>query len=409
MSIGMELPKGFRFAGVACGIKSRQGAPDVTMIVADSECTAAGIYTTNQVVAAPVVLSRSRTPSQQFRGIIVNSGNANACTGTRGMNDAREMSRLAATALAEANPGAPAAHEDQWIVMSTGIIGRFLPMDKIANGIRQAAAELATGEQAYLNAADGIMTTDIARKIADREIRMPSGQVVCIVGMAKGAGMIGPKMATMLGCLITDATLSATQAQRLLQQAADRSFNCISVEGHTSTNDSLVLLATKPTDASPALDSQAEAVFLAALTELCIELAKKIPDDGEGATHLIEITIQGAANDADADRIARSVALSNLVKTAITGGDPNWGRIVSAVGYAGVPIKPEVLSLHLNGIHLFDRGEPLPFDAKQVSQSIKGRKLTEIALLVGYGSGTAKHWTTDLNTEYVRFNSEYST
>lgn len=407
--MGMELPKGFRFAGVACGIKSRQGARDVTLIVSDKECTAAGIYTTNQVVAAPVVLSRTRTPSQQFRGIVVNSGNANACTGSRGMSDAREMSRLAAEALADAMPEAPLVHEDQWIVMSTGIIGRFLPMDKIANGIRQAAAELATGEQAYLNAADGMMTTDIARKIADRKIQLPSGQIVCIVGMAKGAGMIGPKMATMLGCLITDATLTSLQAQRILQKSADRSFNCISVEGHTSTNDSLVLLATKPTENVLALNQADEAVFAAALTELCIELAKKIPDDGEGATHLIEITIQGAANDADADRIARSVALSNLVKTAMTGGDPNWGRIVSAVGYAGVPIRPEILSLHLNGIHLFDRGEPLPFDAKVVSASIRGRKLTEIELLVGYGSGTAKHWTTDLNTEYVRFNSEYST
>ncbi|MDZ4849198.1 MAG: bifunctional glutamate N-acetyltransferase/amino-acid acetyltransferase ArgJ [Pirellulaceae bacterium] len=406
----MELPKGFRFAGVACGIKSRQGALDLTLIVADNECTAAGVYTTNQVVAAPVVLSRSRTPSQQFRGIVVNSGNANACTGAKGMTDALEMSKLAASAVADKKlAGTTAAHEDQWIVMSTGIIGRFLPMDKIANGIRQAAAELATGEHAYLNAADGIMTTDIARKIASRQVKLPSGKSISIVGMAKGAGMIGPKMATMLGCLITDATFGADQAQRLLQQSADRSFNCISVEGHTSTNDSLVLLATKPTSDQPGLDESDEAVFSVALTELCIELAKKIPDDGEGATHLIEITIRGASSDADADRIARSVALSNLVKTAITGGDPNWGRIVSAVGYAGVPIKPEVLSLHLNGFHLFDRGEPLEFEAKAVSQSIRGQKLTEIELLVGYGRGTAKHWTTDLNAEYVRFNSEYST
>ncbi len=213
----------------------------------------------------------------------------------------------------------------------------------------------------------------------------------------------------MLACLVTDAPLVEMQAQRMLQRAADKSFNCISVEGHMSTNDSLVMLAQQPTNVSSALSGEDEDAFASALTSLTIELAKMIPDDGEGATHLIEIEVNGANNDADADCIARSVAMSNLVKTAITGGDPNWGRIVSAVGYAGVPIKPEVLSLHLNGLHLFDRGEPLPFDAKQVSESIKGRKLTEILLNVGYGGGTAKHWTSDLNAEYVRFNSEYST
>ena len=325
------------------------------------------------------------------------------------MNDAIEMGKIAARAVSASNPKLTVATEDQWIVMSTGIIGRFLPMDKIAEGIHAAAKNLASGEEAYMNAADGILTTDIARKIGNREVSLPSGMKVSIVGMAKGAGMIGPKMATMLGCLITDASLSANQAQKLLQRAANRSFNCISVEGHTSTNDSLVLLASRPSVDLPALDADDEKCFASALTELCIEIAKKIPDDGEGATHLIEIDIDGAASDADADKIARSVAMSNLVKTAITGGDPNWGRIVSAVGYAGVPIRPDVLSLHLNGIHLFDKGEPLPFTAAQVSDSIKSQKLTKIDLLVGYGAGKATHWTTDLNTEYVRFNSEYTT
>ncbi len=405
----MELPKGFRFAGVSAGIKSRAGARDVAMIVADQDCTAAGVYTTNQVVAAPVVLSRTRTPSQRARGLVINSGNANACTGEKGMQDAREMTRLAAAALAKNQSGVKAIDEDQWIVMSTGIIGRFLPMDKIAAGIEAAAKDLATGEEAFLRASDGIMTTDATRKIADRAIRLPSGKTVKLVGMAKGAGMIGPRMATMLACLITDAPLTSMQAQQLLQRAADKSFNCISVEGHMSTNDSLVMLALQPSATEPALTGEDEAHFACELTSLAIELAKMIPDDGEGATHLIEIAIEGATNDADADQIARSVAMSNLVKTAITGGDPNWGRIVSAVGYAGVPIKAEVLSLHLNGIHLFDRGEPLPFNAKEVSDSIKGRKLTEIRLIVGYGSGTARHWTSDLNAEYVRFNSEYST
>ncbi len=400
----MHLPVGFRFAGVVGGIKSRVGARDVTLIVSDSSCVAAGVYTTNQIVAAPVVVSRSRTPSNTIRGVVINSGNANACTGTRGHQDAVEMTKHAASAI---DPSGKLTAE-QFVVMSTGIIGRFLPMEKIKAGIIAAAMELDSTEQAFLNACDGILTTDIARKTSERRFRL-EGSETHIVGMCKGAGMIGPKMATMLAIIITDAPLEPTQAQRLLQSAANKSFNCISVEGHMSTNDTLVMLASQPTSSMPALTGTNELEFARQLNEMAIELAKKIPDDGEGATHLIEIRIQGANTDADADAVARSVALSNLVKTAIAGGDPNWGRIVSAAGYAGVSIRPDHTALKINGIPLFERGEPIAFDAPRVSQSIKARKLTEIDLQVGLGPGSAIHWTTDLNTEYVRFNSEYST
>lgn len=400
----MHLPKGFRFAGVSAGIKSRAGAKDVALIVSDTPCTAAGVYTTNQIVAAPVVLSRSRTPSNRLRGIVVNSGNANACTGTQGDKDAAEMTALAAKSVKLQGQSS----EQDFLVMSTGIIGRHLPMEKIRTGITQAATELGNSETHFLNACDGIMTTDAFRKIADRTAWSSQG-THALVGMCKGAGMIGPKMATMLAIVVTDAPLDCFQAQRMLQAAANRSFNCISVEGHMSTNDSLVLLASTPTEDQPALSDADAAIFEAELTELCIELAKKIPDDGEGATHLIEIQIRGANTDADADAIARSIALSNLVKTAITGGDPNWGRIVSAAGYAGVPIQPKRTALKINGLPLFDAGEPLPFDAKTVSQSIRSQKQTLIELQVGLGPGTATHWTTDLNSEYVRFNSEYTT
>ncbi len=402
----MHLPKGFRFAGVSAGIKSRAGAKDVALIVSEKPCTAAGVYTTNQIVAAPVVLSRSRTPSNRLRGIVVNSGNANACTGVQGDRDAAEMTRLAAEGLQASISGEMA--QDDFLVMSTGIIGRQLPMEKIRTGIERAIGELGSSEAHFLNACDGIMTTDAFRKIADRTAWSSQGNHA-LVGMCKGAGMIGPKMATMLAIVVTDAPLDRYQAQRMLQAAANRSFNCISVEGHMSTNDSLVLLATSPTEQTPALSDADAAIFEAELTELCIELAKKIPDDGEGATHLIEIQIRGANTDADADAIARSIALSNLVKTAITGGDPNWGRIVSAAGYAGVPIQPKRTALKINGISLFDAGEPLPFDAKTVSSAIRAQKLTLIELQVGLGPGTATHWTTDLNSEYVRFNSEYTT
>jgi glutamate N-acetyltransferase / amino-acid N-acetyltransferase len=400
----MHLPVGFRFAGVVSKIKTRADARDVTLIVSDTPCVAAGVYTTNQIVAAPVVVSRSRTPSNSIRGIVVNSGNANACTGTRGFQDAVEMTSLAASAI-DPSGGLRA---EQFVVMSTGVIGRFLPMDKVKAGIQAAAKELAATEQAFLNACDGILTTDIARKTAERKFTLGK-QPTHIVGMCKGAGMIGPKMATMLAIIITDAPLEPAQAQRILQHSANKSFNCISVEGHMSTNDSLVMLAAQPTAERPALSGADEATFANQLCEMAIELAKKIPDDGEGATHLLEIRIAGANTDADADAVARSIALSNLVKTAITGGDPNWGRIVSAAGYAGVPIRPEFTALKINGIPLFEKGEPLSFDATTVSQSIKKSKLTEIDLQVGMGPGTATHWTTDLNTEYVRFNSEYTT
>lgn len=398
----IEIPQGYRFSGVSAGIKTRVGAKDVSLIVSDKPCVAAGVYTTNQIVAAPVVLSRSRTPCDAMRGIVINSGNANACTGSRGQNDADEMTRLAADACGDAT------RSDQFLVMSTGVIGRFLPMEKIRSGIASAAQSLGPSESAFLDSVDGIMTTDACRKIASRHFQNARGDCR-LLGMCKGAGMIGPKMATMLAIVVTDAPLDPVDAQRALQAATNRSFNCISVEGHMSTNDSLVLLAARPSPTTPALQGSELCNFSGELTQLCIELAKKIPDDGEGATHLIEIHVRGANTDADADAIARSIALSNLVKTAITGGDPNWGRIVSAAGYAGVPIQPHRTALKLNQIPLFDRGEPLPFDAKQVSSSIRASKLTVIELDVGLGPGTATHWTTDLNAEYVRFNSEYTT
>ncbi len=397
----MHLPKGFRFSGVSCAIKTRPNTRDVSLVVLDESGVAAGVYTTNQIVAAPVVLSRSRTPSDSIRALVVNSGNANACTGTRGMNDAIAMTELVASQIG--------CRPEHVLIMSTGVIGRFLPMEKIRSGIVQASQVLAATETGFLDAVDGIMTTDAFRKTACLEMHCNQSDPIRIAGMAKGAGMIGPNMATLLGIIVTDAWLDPHSAQSLLKRVADHSFNCISVEGHTSTNDSLVLLCSGMASHRKPLDARDFDKFEESLTSLCIDLAKQIPDDGEGATHLIEIAITGAQSDADAHAIARNVALSNLVKTAITGGDPNWGRIVSAAGYAGVPIEPSHTHLQINGIKLFEFGEPIPFEASQVSQSIKSQKLTRIELQVGQGTGGAMHWTSDLNTEYVRFNSEYTT
>ncbi|MEZ6134562.1 MAG: bifunctional glutamate N-acetyltransferase/amino-acid acetyltransferase ArgJ [Pirellulaceae bacterium] len=406
-TVSTFLPKGFQFAGVSCGIKAKPNTKDVAVIWSDVPAVAAGVYTQNQVVAAPVILCRNRTPLANARGIVINSGNANACTGSQGDADAQRMCEL----LAESRAALPAAdatlQAEQIMVMSTGVIGRFLPMDKIAAGITQAARQLAATEQAYLDAADAIMTTDQGRKITTRQCQI-GDRTVSIAGMAKGAGMIGPNMATMLCCVTTDAPLASLQAQEVLTAAANKSFNNISVEGHTSTNDSMLLLANGASGGEPLAGEELQ-TFAAHLEAMCIELAKQIPSDGEGATHLIEVRVSGAQSDTDARKISHCVASSNLVKTAIYGSDPNWGRIVSAAGYAGAPIETAQLSLRVNHIPLFESGEPLSFDAKQASDSIRGNHTTLIDLRVGRGPGCCTHWTSDLTPAYVHFNSEYTT
>lgn len=394
----MLVPRGFRCAGLACGIKA-SGRPDLALVVGDPGTVAAGVYTQNQIVAAPVVLSRSRTPGA-IRGVIINSGNANACTGDRGFRDAEEMTELAAQQL-----GCTAS---EVLVMSTGIIGHHLPMDQLRKGIPAASGKLQTDEASFLAAADAIMTTDHARKVASSQFVLSGGKQYSLFGMAKGAGMIGPNMATMLGLLLTDFPLTAAQADHLLHEVADQSFNCIRVEGHTSTNDSLVLMSsggqedrrTSPEDIS---------IFAAHLQSIAIELAKKIPADGEGATHLIEIRVHGAADGADARQIAKTIADSPLVKTAIAGGDPNWGRIVSAAGYAGATIEPAKVALRVQGFSLYENGAPCEFSAPLVSAAIRGTRDVLVEITVGDRPGKATVWTSDLTVDYVKFNSHYST
>jgi len=330
---------------------------------------------------------------------VINSGNANACTGERGMEDARRMARLAADACG--------AGEEQALVLSTGVIGEYLPMDRVASGIEAAAARLAADEAALHAAAVGMMTTDRTEKLAGRTLSL-SGSEIRITGIAKGAGMIGPNMATMLAVVMTDAALSPPQAQDALKAAADDSFNCISVEGHTSTNDTLLLLASGAAASMP-LDGPRLDAFCEALGDVCRELALKIPADGEGATHLIAIEVRGCASRGHAVRIARTVAQSALVKTAVAGADPNWGRIVSAAGYAGVPFDPSRLSLRLNGFLLYCDGAPARFNAAAVSDSIRENPQTHILLELAEGNAAGRHWTSDLTAEYVRINADYHT
>lgn len=395
----MHIPRGFKFAGVHAGIKRNPAKEDVTLIVADQPAVAAGVYTQNLVYAAPVAYDRERTPSDQVRCVVVNSGNANACTGERGLNDAREMARLAAATCG--------ANADQALVMSTGIIGEFLPMEKIAAGITACAGQLADDEAAYQSAARGILTTDKGVKAVSRSVQV-AGQEIRLAGMAKGAGMIGPRMATLLGVLLTDAKLTVADAQAALSDAIADSFNCISVEGHMSTNDTVLLLASGAAGGAPLAGADLEA-FRKALKETAIELAKMIPDDGEGATHLMVIDVVGAKTRDDAHRIAQTIADSALVKTAIHGGDPNWGRIVSAAGYAGVPFNPAGVGLTVNDYPLYANGAPVKFDAATVSQSMQNNRETHIVLSLSEGDAKVRFWSSDLTVEYVKFNADYHT
>ncbi|MCO6454615.1 MAG: bifunctional glutamate N-acetyltransferase/amino-acid acetyltransferase ArgJ [Pirellulaceae bacterium] len=394
-----QIPEGFELAGVHCGIKPDASRLDLTLIRCQRPAVGVGVYTQNLFHAAPVALDRQRTPSDRIAAVVINSGNANACTGPRGMSDAEEMARLAADACG--------CQPDQVLVMSTGIIGRYLPLERIAAGVQAAAAELSREPRAIEAAARGMMTTDKGPKIASRTIELDDGPVQ-LLGLAKGAAMIGPRMATMLAVFLCDANLNASDAQATLEGAVNDSFNCISVEGHMSTNDTVLLLASGARGGAPLAGPQLSAVQIG-VRELAIELARMIPDDGEGSTHLIEIEVSGCRNRDEAFQIARSVASSALVKTAIAGGDPNWGRIVSAAGYAGVAFDPQHVELFVNGIALFRKGSPLPFDERAVSRAISGQRDTLIQLGFGEGDAVVRFWTSDLTVDYVRFNADYST
>lgn len=392
------IPKGFRFAGVASGIKSDKTKNDMALLYTSEPCAVAGVYTQNLVVAAPVVLDRQRTPGNSFRGVIVNSGNANACTGQQGFENAVEMAQIAA--------GAIGCDESEVLVMSTGIIGEPLPMDVIRNGAASLIGVSGDDESSLFAAADGILTTDNGRKTASRQI-MVNGTPVNICGIAKGAGMIGINMATFLAVVMTDARIDAATLQMIQSNVIESTFNCVSVEGHTSTNDTFLLMANGASETG--LDAAAMAQFEIALEEVCLELAKKIPADGEGATHLIEISVTGAPSDEDARRIAETVGNSNLVKTCIAGNDPNWGRIVSAVGYAGVDIDANDIVLHIFEEKLFENSEPIAFEEAALSAKMKSSTEVAIQIGVGHGEGSARIWTSDLTTEYVVFNADYHT
>jgi len=394
-----ELPRGYQFSGHHSGVKTDESKPDYSIFASEVDAVCVGVYTQNLVCAAPVDWCRDHTPQATGRAIVVNSGNANACTGQQGRQDVDSMVSAVADELK--------IEKDQVLVMSTGIIGVHLDMEKIGPAAKVGCSQLDSTPAAFINAARGILTTDKSEKIVHRRIETSQGPVR-LAAVAKGAGMIGPNMATMLACVLTDAALEIADAQRLLSASANQSFNCISVEGHTSTNDTLLLMANGNATGSVLADGDLK-IFADELTSALIELAKMIPADGEGATHLMEITVSGAVDEADARKVANSVGASNLVKTCVAGGDPNWGRIVSAAGYAGVDFDPKELQLKLNGFLLFQNETPINFEDAEVSSSMQNAFVTNIDLVVGRGAGQATIWSSDLTCEYVKFNSDYHT
>lgn len=399
MTQDLLLPRAFRFAGGRCGIRGDDPRKDLALLVSDRPASAAGVFTQNRVCAAPVQVSRVRVPQDQARAVVVCSGNANACTGEQGLRDALRMTELTAEMLGCAS--------DQVLVCSTGIIGRPLPMPCIEMGIRSLARQLSHSADALQSAAEAILTTDTRIKVASRTVCLADTEIH-LVGLAKGAAMIGPNMATMLAFVLSDAFVAPHDLDQLLRHAVDQSFHCISVDGHTSTNDSVLTLANGAASQTP-LQGESLRRFGQVLTEVCVELARAIVADAEGASHLITLDVQGLRSEAEARQIARTIANSPLVKTAIFGADPNWGRIVSAVGYAGVELSETDLSLWMGEFLLYDRGRPVQFDSVAVSNYLRQNREVSLRLRFELGSASCRFWTSDLTYEYVRLNAEYTT
>ena len=392
---------GFSGGSAACGLKV-SGAADVFLVVSERECAAAAVFTRNRVVAAPVVVDQGALASTRsgYRAVIGNAGNANACTGAQGLADAEQTRLLTAAAI-----GCVA---QQVLVLSTGVIGRALDMGKLSLGIQAAAQGL--GKAGGAACAQAMMTTDTRPKHLAVEVTL-SGGTVTLGGNAKGAGMIHPDMATMLAMVTTDAAIEAGELQRLLSSAVAGSFNCISIDGDTSTNDTVLLLANGASGV--AVRSAADLVLFAdALDFVCLKLAQAIVRDGEGARRFVTVRVTGAVDGAGAHAIANVIATSPLVKTAFAGGDPNWGRIMAAAGRAGVAFDPAAVSLMVQAggpaVQLLAQGMRVDY-AESDAAAVFNADEFEVRLVIGGGPGAARVFTCDFTEEYVRINADYTT
>lgn len=397
---GVTAPQGFLASGVCAGVKvGNTSKKDVAIIYSQASCTAAGVFTTNVVRAACIDFNRKQLADGKARAIIINSGNANACTGVQGENDTEEMAAITAQCLQ--------IDKNDILTASTGVIGVFMPMERVISGIRSAAPLLSiTGS---VDAAEAIMTTDLQKKETAVEIEI-EGQTVKIGAIAKGSGMIHPNMATMLAFITTDAAISAPCLQKLLSSSTAISYNMISVDRDTSTNDMAVIMANGMAG-SPIIDdpdSPAFKQFQAALDHVNITLAKKIARDGEGASHLIEVQVVNAEDDETARLIARSITGSNLTKTAVFGQDANWGRILAAAGYSGANFDPNKTDIYLGTELMAKGGMGLLFNEDNAREELQKENVI-IMVDLNNGKASATAWGCDLSYDYVRINADYRT
>jgi glutamate N-acetyltransferase/amino-acid N-acetyltransferase len=389
-------PKEFLAAGIFCGIKKQK--KDLALIYSKISCTAAGTFTLNKVKAAPLIVSQEVIKSKtNVKAILVNSGNANACTGDKGYNDALSMQSYCAEKLS--------INQNEVLISSTGVIGQVMPMKKIVSGIDAIVPSLSADGGS--DAAEAIMTTDKKKKHFALEVQLDNGTIT-IGAICKGSGMIMPNMATMLAFITTDAEIESTLLQEMLSNSVKNSFNKISVDGDTSTNDMVVLLANGASSINVEKDSKDESIFNEALTALCIEMAKSIVSDGEGATKLVEIVITGADSEMDADLIGKAVANSSLVKTAINGEDANWGRIMSAAGNSGATLDPSKMSISFNNTPVVLPKYNIVLD-ENVAKEILSQRNFQIKINLNGGNHSTVWWTCDFSEEYIKINANYRT
>lgn len=405
---GVTAPKGFRAAGVHAGIKRKR--KDVAVIVSDVPAAAAGTYTTNVVQAAPIHVTKEHIAKGPIRAIVCNSGNANAVTGAEGLADARQMAVWTADAIGVA--------PEEIAVASTGVIGVRLPMEKVADGIKRAVAALDVGDwgqsgeensdSGSMAAARAIMTTDTRPKQIAVELTL-KGKTVRIGAIAKGSGMIHPNMATMLAFVTTDAAVAPETLQQVVSRSVERTYNRITVDGDTSTNDMVVVLANGLAENEPLhADDPELVVFEEALNYVNTYLAKEIARDGEGATKLIEVRVEGAASEADALQVARSIAGSSLVKTAVYGNDANWGRILAAAGYSGVQFDPSAVDIFIGDVAVARQGAGAAFDEEKAALVLQQPEVV-LTVQLNAGDASATVWTCDLTEDYVKINASYRT
>lgn len=392
---GVRWPSGFLAAGVSAGLK-RNGKLDLALLASRYPARAAGVFTRNRVQAAPVVVTREHLQGGVLRGLVCNSGRANACVGERGIADARAMAEEAAAVLSQflGEEVLPC----QVAVASTGVIGVPLPMERVREGIRRAGAGLS--HDGFEAAARAIMTTDTRPKVAGVTLVLPAGRVN-VAGMAKGSGMIHPDMATMLAFILTDARVERADLGGILRRAVDETFNMLTVDGDTSTNDMVVLMANGAAGIDPGEEALERAV-----TAVCLDLARQIARDGEGASRYLEVEVRGAATREDARRAARTVASSSLVKTAVAGADPNWGRILAALGYSGASFDPGRVTVSLGPVEVARGGVEVPFDEERAREALRAAEV-HIVVDLGAGRHTARAFGCDLTEEYVRINASY--